>query len=91
MDAQDARLQSKNNLLLKRNEECTALQNKLHEDEQHHTRSKDLVSMLELGLEEKDKTIASLDFTVKGHVTEKQSLLEQNRIQRKEIDSLKGE
>ncbi|XP_062082181.1 uncharacterized protein LOC133788641 [Humulus lupulus] len=90
-DTLEARLQSKNDLLLKRQEEYATLQNKLHEEEQLHKRSSDLVSMLELGLAEKDKEIGALQFTARGHVTEKQSMLNQNKVQRKEIDSLKGE
>ena len=90
-DTLEARLQSKNDLLLKRQEEYSTLQSKLHEEEQLHKRSRDLVSMLQLGLAEKDKEIGALQFTARGHVTEKQSVLNQNREQRKEIDSLKGE
>ena len=90
-DTLDARLQSKNNILLKQNEEYATLQKRLHEEEQDHKRSKDLASMQELGLAEKDKQIGALQFTVRGHVTEKQSLLDHNKVQRKEIDSLKGE
>ena len=47
--------------------------------------------MLELGLAAKDKTISSLTLKAQQHLTEKQTVLEQNRLQRKEIDSLKGE
>ena len=90
-DTLEARLQSKNDLLLKWQEEYATLQNKLHEEEQLHKRSRDLVSMLELGLAEKDKEIGALQFTARGHVTEKQSVLNQNKMQRKKIDSLKGE
>ena len=45
-DTLEARLQSKNDLLLKRQEEYSTLQSKLHEEEQLHQRSRDLVSML---------------------------------------------
>ena len=90
-DTLEARLQAKNDLDLKQQGKYSTLQNKLHEEEQLHKRSRDLVSMLELGLAEKDKEIGALQFTARGHVTEKQSVLSQNREQRKEIDSLKGE
>ena len=91
LEAQTARLHAKNELFLKRNNEYNALEEKLHEEQQHHTRSKDLVAMLELGLAEKDAEIASQKLRAQEHVADKQTVLEQNRLQRKEINSLQAE
>ena len=49
------------------------------------------MAMLELGLAEKDAEIASQKLKAQEHVADKQTVLEQNRLQRKEINSLQAE
>ena len=91
LEAQSARLHTKNELFLKRNAECNALEEKLREEQRLHTRSKDLAAMLELGHAVKDEEISSLKLKAQQHVADKQTVMEQNRLQRKEIDSLTAE